>query len=476
MNMPPRLRIGIDVHICRTSQTGIYTFIWNLMERLQRSPREPETTMIVYGPEIVEEPDSLTRMQAHFGESRTGYLATGAAPLFGRAATGTAASTAGRLLGRWNGAVMSRLWRKLNFATGGFWRLAGRPFTRPFPQWWRDLDVVHHTAGLLLPLHPRANVLTINDLIPHHFKHLYRSELDWFGDSFTQASQMDAILVYSEHTKADVMEVLGVDSHRIHVVPLAAHKHYAPVTDRMKLAEVLRHYGLSDQNYVLHVGSLEPRKNLTRLVEAFHEMTRESPELPHRLVFAGPRFSSYHSIFEAIEHLGLQGRVVWLGAVPFDHLPLLMNGASVFVYPSLYEGFGLPPLEAMACGTPVIASSASSIPEVVGRAALLIDPYRVKDMTEAMTRVLTEPSLADRMRSEGLEQAARFSWDRTAELTLKVYDAAIEQATIRNSAAAAGDRARNEGLPPPSRNRLIVNQWLFERFRSQASDPGRSAS
>lgn len=473
MNHHQRLRIGVDVHICRTSETGIYTFIWNLLERLAASPQRPDPTMVLYGPPMIREPASLTRMQAHFTNLRTEYLATGPAAWFGSIEPGATRTSLGRLLARLDHGVMVRLWRKLNFASTGFWHWAGRLFTKPFPQWWRDLDVVHHTAGLLLPMHPRANVLTINDLIPHHFKHLYRSELEWFGESFREAARMDAILVYSAHTKADVVEVLGVDADRVHVVPLAAHKHYAPITDREKLHDVLLQHGLVDQEYVLHVGSLEPRKNLTRLVEAFYELTRESPQLPHRLVFAGPRFSSYHSIFEAIEHLGLKDRVSWLGPVPFDDLPLLMNGAAAFVYPSLYEGFGLPPLEAMACGTPVIASAASSIPEVVGEAAILIDPYRVKDMTDAMTLVLTQPAVAGRLRAAGLARAALFSWDRTAALTLKVYEAAMAHAATRAAEAGPGEQdARRSAI---SRNRLAVNQWLFERFRSQAGN-GRSPS
>jgi glycosyltransferase involved in cell wall biosynthesis len=275
---------------------------------------------------------------------------------------------------------------------------------------------------------------------------------------------MDAVLVYSEHTKSDVIEVLGVDADRVHVVPLAAHRRYKPIEDRQKVQDTINKYGIEDRRYVLHVGSLEPRKNLTRLVEAFYELLVEEPALPHKLVFSGPRFSTYHPIFEAIDKLGMTDRVLWLGVIPFDDLPALMNGADVFVYPSVYEGFGLPPLEAMACGTPVIVSRATSLPEVVGDAGLLVDPYRVSEIKTAIKKVVLDPELRSTLSKSGLRRAAQFSWDLTAERTMEVYQHAI---AARSIVRIRGDHKRRSTKEP--KNQQLVHEWLFNHMQDQIS-------
>jgi glycosyltransferase involved in cell wall biosynthesis len=274
---------------------------------------------------------------------------------------------------------------------------------------------------------------------------------------------MDVILTYSEHTKRDVVETLGVEAERIHVAPLAAHEQYRPDLDPERLREVLGRHGLGGRPYVIYAGLVGARKNLARLVEAFHILRQEAPSLGHRLVLAGGAFQMSEPIFEAIRALRMEGDVKWLGFVPFEDLPYLLGGAELFAFPSLYEGFGLPPLEAMACGTPVVCSSASSLPEVVGDAGLLFDPYRVNEMAESMHRVLADGGLRAELGRKGLERARLFSWEKTARLTLAAYEEAFA-------------RAGGGGAPPPSRRRAGPGRtknyphaqwWVVERLARQ---------
>ncbi len=177
---------------------------------------------------------------------------------------------------------------------------------------------------------------------------------------------------------------------------------------------------------MLGVGSVEPRKNLVRTVEALALLRARG--LPHHLVLAGAAYFGDGPVHSAIVRLGLEDRVHVLGFVPDEDLPALYTLADAFVYPSLYEGFGIPVLEAMACGTPVAASNATAIPEVAGRAALLFDPTDVEAIAGALARLLDDDVTARRLRSDGQIQAARFSWERTARETLKVYRRVVEEA------------------------------------------------
>ena len=181
------------------------------------------------------------------------------------------------------------------------------------------------------------------------------------------------------------------------------------------------------QRFVLHLGTLEPRKNLARLVEAFARARQQLPECDDlKLVLAGGKGWDYDDIFATVERLGLQEHVLFPGYVADADLPWFYRAATVFAYPSLLEGFGLPVLEAMACGTPVITSAVSSLPEVAGDAALLVDPMSVDALADALVRVLSDAALAGKMRRKGLLQAGRFSWQRTAAETVAVYRAALD--------------------------------------------------
>jgi glycosyltransferase involved in cell wall biosynthesis len=175
--------------------------------------------------------------------------------------------------------------------------------------------------------------------------------------------------------------------------------------------------------YIIFVGTVEPRKNLVTLVKAFAAVVKD---FPHLLVLAGARGWMSEPVFAEIERQGLKDRVVHLGYVPAEDLPALMSGAEVFVYPSLGEGFGLPPLEAMACGVPVICSNAPALPEVVGDAAILVPPTDVAALEEAIMHLLSDPDLKATLRQKGLQRSRQFSWHRTARLTLSAFEQAYQ--------------------------------------------------
>jgi glycosyltransferase involved in cell wall biosynthesis len=284
-------------------------------------------------------------------------------------------------------------------------------------------DMLHVTyAGP--PLARIPIVVTIHDVA-------YRRNPSWFsprdravlalgiGLTAPRAAQIIAI---SEHAKAEICDTLAVPPAKVSVTLLAA----APGFRRLNNAALTRfdrtRWGVQGP-YVLAVGNLQPRKNIRRLVEAFARLP--PGRFPHQLVVAGQAKWRESDVQASVRGAGLESRVVFTGYVPYDDLVGLMNCADVFVYPSLYEGFGLPVIEAMACGAPVITSNTTSLPEVAGDAALFIDPLDTTDLASALARILGDPDVRARMAKASLERAADFSWRKTADGTLKVYRAAL---------------------------------------------------
>jgi glycosyltransferase involved in cell wall biosynthesis len=285
-----------------------------------------------------------------------------------------------------------------------------------------DLDVIHDPTGLtpfLFGAGRARTVVTVHDVfawsLPGHSTvadtFIYRH---WLPHVLPR---VDAVITISQVSRADIVQYLRIPPQRIRVVYRCVGEAYHPVSDP-QIARVRKSYGLP-QKYFLFVGSVEERKNLRRLLQACADLWATGEERP--LVVVGARRWKYSKIMNSVRELDLERRVIFTGHVPDSDLPALYNGADLFVFPSLYEGFGLPPLEAMACGTPVVCSNASSLPEVVGDAALTVDPHDVEALSEAMHRVLSDPDLADDLRRRGLERAARFTWDQAARETIDVY-------------------------------------------------------
>lgn len=232
---------------------------------------------------------------------------------------------------------------------------------------------------------------------------------------------VDAVVTVSQHARADLTRFLGIPPPPVHVTPLGVSEIFRPAEDE-EAAMVVRRFGL-DRPFILSVGVKEARKNLVRLIQAFEELHRDLPDFDLALV--GPTLWRHQILAEAIKASGLRDRVRLIEYVSDEELRSLYSRARLFVHPSLYEGFGLPVLEAMACGAPVVASNSTSIPEVAGDAAVLVDPTNVHAIAEAMRQVLTDGDLLASLRVKGFERARQFTWQRAAETTASVYRAVL---------------------------------------------------
>jgi glycosyltransferase involved in cell wall biosynthesis len=226
------------------------------------------------------------------------------------------------------------------------------------------------------------------------------------------------VITGSEHTKREMVELYGTDPEKIAVTPYAADPIYRPMPREQAREAVRERFNLR-QPYILSVGVLQPRKNLPRLVQAYARIARE---VPQQLVLVGKEGWAFETLRRRVAGSGVSSRIRFTGYVADADLPPLYAAADLFVYPSLYEGFGLPPLEAMACGTPVVTSDTTSIPEVVGDAAVRVDPLNVDGLAGAMVEVLTSPEQRGGLIERGLQRAAQFTWEATARATLGVYE------------------------------------------------------
>ena len=239
------------------------------------------------------------------------------------------------------------------------------------------------------------------------------------------AKAAEHLLVPSEHTRGDIIETYRIDPGRVTVTPLAAAPHFEPVRDKNEVTRVRELFKING-DYILAVGSIQPRKNLAHLIAAYSDLRRARPKdnLP-KLVLVGKLAWLYDETLRAVEEFGLNDLTVFTGYVTETELRALYTGALCFVYPSYFEGFGLPPLEAMQCGTPVIAGNRTSLPEVVGDAGLLVDPFDKDALASAIGGMIDDPGLRSELRAKGLERARHFSWRETARLTLQAYKQAI---------------------------------------------------
>lgn len=289
-----------------------------------------------------------------------------------------------------------------------------------------DFDLAHFTNSMTPLVKTVPYVVTIHDMTLQMFPEyhpwhrlLTRPLIEW------SARRADAIITVSESARKDIQRVFGIPSSRIHRIYEAPSRIFRPVQQRSQLDEVRRRYGLSE-SFVLSVGTIEPRKNLVRLIEAFQQVVRKgSAEL--QLIFAGRFGWGYQEILRRVEELGLGSRVKMLGYVPLTDLPIIYSLCTVLAYPSLYEGFGLPPIEAMACCAPVVVSRNSCFEEVLGNAAELVDPISTSSLTEALYRLTTDESYRSDLRKRGLVRARRFSWSETARRTLDVYKSVLRE-------------------------------------------------
>ena len=277
----------------------------------------------------------------------------------------------------------------------------------------------HHHTPLASP--GLRRVVTIHDLTFLLMPQRYPLARRLYMEGLTRAAARiaDAIITPSQVVRQEVIQRLGVPGDRVVAIPEAAGPQYAPIEDEDTLGRLRWKYRLPNR-YILSVGSLEPGKNRARLIRAYARLRSEGIDSP--LVIAGQPAWRYEGDFELVRRLGLDEHVRFLGYVPDEEMPALYSGATLLAFPSLYEGFGLPVLEAMACGTPVVTANVSGSAEVAGDAAVLVDPKDTEALAEALGRVLSDEALRAGLRSRGLERAQQFSWQRAARQTIAVYE------------------------------------------------------
>jgi len=290
------------------------------------------------------------------------------------------------------------------------------------------VDVLHvqYTAP---PFAPCPVVTTIHDLAFEHLPETFNRR-SWMQLRLTvrrTAGRAAHIITVSEYSRRDISRTYGIPPERITVTPEAAPPHFAPVTNETELRRIRESYRIQE-NYILSLCSIQPRKNLVRLIDAYSCLrgVRREVKLP-QLVLAGKRGWLDNETFRAAERNALGHDILFTGYVPEPDLVGLYSGASCFVYPSYFEGFGLPVVEAMQCGVPVIAGNRTSLPEVVGDAGLLFDPFDTQALVDALTQVTSDPAIRAKLRTKGLERAKYFNWKTTAELTLGAYQRAAKR-------------------------------------------------
>jgi len=294
----------------------------------------------------------------------------------------------------------------------------------------RDRLDIFHTAYYPVPKLPIPVVLTVNDVRFVHLPETYGLARRLFLALAVPLSLRRAarIIAISRDTRNDLVQRFGVHESKIDVVHIAADARFRPVTDEDRLRGVRQRHHLP-QRFILCVGHLEPRKNLLRLVQAFARL-RSTGNIPHHLVILGKPAFGFAPVLDEVAKAGIREQVVFTGYVEDDDMPAVYTLAELLAFPSLHEGFGVPVLEAMACGTPVLTSTVSALPELAGDAAVLVNPLCVEDIARGIARLLNDASLRRSLKERGFKRVDQFRPDRLAEQTVNTYDRVLRQTEL----------------------------------------------
>ncbi len=302
----------------------------------------------------------------------------------------------------------------------------------PILAWRNKIDVLHSPASVSPFILSCPSVLTIHDVTAFMFPELTPPIFRYYWDiTFKMSARVAHLIITVSHSaKKDLVKFLGISEEKIEVIYHGSEPETAHLKNKSYLGPA-ENKGESDAPYILWVGRMYHHKNLTRLLYAYNKLIKTYQGIKHRLVLCGMKGWGYPSFAKTMEDLNLQDKVIFKGYVPDDELKLMYSNASLFAFPSLAEGFGFPILEAMSCGTPVVTSNCGAMAEIAEDAALLVDPYDVDEIAEAMYRVLTDENLRKDLIKKGLERASQFSWERTARETLAVYKKACKKRIVQ---------------------------------------------
>jgi len=297
----------------------------------------------------------------------------------------------------------------------------------PVKTYTERLDLLHTQYHLPFISHC-TGVITLHDISFLRYPEFFPRELYWRLklSLLYSVKKTRKIITVSEFSKKEILEFYRIADEKIEVVYNGVSENFRPV-DAQNRDIILKKYGIT-RPYILSVSNIQPRKNLSRLVKAFLSLLKNNEKFPYDLVIVGKKLWLYNEIFNEIRNTHFKERIILTDYVSEKDLVFLYNYADVFIYPSLYEGFGLPVIEAMACGCPVITSNVSSLPEVVGKAGILVDPYSVEEIAKAIYNVIKNKDLREVLKIEGIKQSRKFSWKITAEKTLKVYEEILQYA------------------------------------------------
>ena len=286
-----------------------------------------------------------------------------------------------------------------------------------------EARVFHATEHLLPRFKKVRTVFTLHDLIFRQFPqhHLPRNRIFLNVAMPLFLRRADAVICVSEHTRRDAISAYGIPEEKMIVIHEGVHPRFRRIDDEAAHQAVREIYALPER-FVLSVGTIEPRKNYPLLIEAFAELMRRQNDATSQLIIVGREGWLFEETYRAVHSSGMTGRVRFVGYIDDAHLPVLYSMADIFALSSVYEGFGFPPLEALACGAAVVCSNASSLPEIVGDAALLLPPTNARAWADALERVWTDAALRRDLRSRGPAWAARFTWQAAAQATRRVYD------------------------------------------------------
>ncbi|MGJ3240419.1 MAG: glycosyltransferase family 4 protein [Anaerolineae bacterium] len=286
-----------------------------------------------------------------------------------------------------------------------------------------SVDLFHATDFTLPPTLPKTKtIVTVHDLSFVRAPETASPKLKAFLDAIVPASiqQANHVIADSRSTKADILDLYGVEAEKVSVVLSGIDRRYQPISDVVRIMTIRNKYKISDVPYIFSIGTIQPRKNYSRLIQAMYRLRTNGYDL--HLVIAGGRGWLEDEMYRTLADLHMHDVVHLIGFVDDEDLAGLYSSAECVAFPSLYEGFGFPVLEGMACGTPVITSNISSLPEVAGDAALMIDPYDIDAIANAIQRVIEDSELRERLIQKGFEQASGFTWERSARQLRAIYD------------------------------------------------------